>query len=121
MQVRNSDTFPVRGTAILRVEDGSGGPIQTFPTGIGAFLKQFPVGRYPFQEGAAQALILASACYTGARGKRGATMTDILEGSVEQRNYLSYLLRLWRTGDGEGPMCGWSARGPLMNFDSLFG
>ena len=28
-------------------------------------------------------------------------MADIPEGSVEQRDYLSYLLRLWRTADGE--------------------
>ena len=35
MRVRNSDTVPVRGTAILRVEDGSGGPIQTFQQEFG--------------------------------------------------------------------------------------
>ena len=28
-------------------------------------------------------------------------MADIPEGSVEQRDYFSYLLRLWRTGEGD--------------------
>lgn len=30
-------------------------------------------------------------------------MAGIPEGSEEQREYLSYLLRLWRAGDGERP------------------
>ena len=50
-------------------------------------------------------------------------MADIPEGSVEQRYYLSYLLRLWRTGDGEEPL--WRASlkgvhdGEQMGFASL--
>ncbi len=31
-------------------------------------------------------------------------MADIPEDSKEQRDYLSYLLRLWRAGDGKRPM-----------------
>ena len=50
-------------------------------------------------------------------------MTDIPEGSVEQRDYLSYLLRLWRTGDGEEPMWRVSLRsagsGERVGFASL--
>jgi hypothetical protein len=41
--------------------------------------------------------------YTGARGKRGTTVADMPDGSKEQRDYASYLLRLWRVGDAEGP------------------
>ena len=40
--------------------------------------------------------------YTGTRGKRGAVVADIPDGSNEQRNYSSYLLRLWRVGAEEG-------------------
>lgn len=35
---------------------------------------------------------------------RGPTVADIPEGSKERRDYLSYLLRLWRAGGGERPI-----------------
>ena len=50
-------------------------------------------------------------------------MTDLPKGSEEQRDYLSYLLRLWRAGDAETPM--WRAAlkavgsGEHMGFASL--
>jgi hypothetical protein len=42
-------------------------------------------------------------CYTGARGKRDRTVADVREGTRERRDCASYLLRLWRVGDAEGP------------------
>jgi len=54
---------------------------------------------------------------------RGATVADIPEGSKEQPDYLSYLLRLWRAGDGERPMWRASLRsahtGEQVGFASL--
>jgi hypothetical protein len=35
MQARNTGTVPLTGTAILRIEDGDGGPIQTFQQEFG--------------------------------------------------------------------------------------
>ena len=45
MQVSNSGTVSVRGTAILRVEDGSGGAIQTFQQEFGGLAAE---GSFPF-------------------------------------------------------------------------
>jgi hypothetical protein len=46
----------------------------------------------------------ATDCYTEDSGKRGAAVTDLPKGSEEQQDYLSYLLRLWKTGGGERPL-----------------
>ena len=54
---------------------------------------------------------------------RGATVADIPEGSKERRDYLSYLLRLWRAGGGERPIWRASLRsahtGEQVGFASL--
>jgi hypothetical protein len=42
--------------------------------------------------------------YTEGRRKRGATGADMPKDSVEQPDYSSYLLRLWRQRNGERPM-----------------
>lgn len=49
--------------------------------------------------------------YTEGRRTRGATGADMPEDSVEQQDYLSYLLRLWRQGNAERPMWRASLKG----------
>ncbi len=44
-------------------------------------------------------------------GKRGTTVADMPKDSVEQPDYLSYLLRLWRQGNAERPMWRASLKG----------
>ena len=50
-------------------------------------------------------------------------MADMPDGSKEQRDYASYLLRLWRVGDAEGPTWRASLRtvhnGEQVGFASL--
>jgi hypothetical protein len=70
-----------------------------------------------------QYVLHAPNCYTGARGKRGTAAADNPEGSKEQRDHSSYLLRLWRVGDSERPI--WRASlnsvhsGEQVSFTSL--
>ena len=62
-------------------------------------------------------------CYTGARGKRDTTVADVREGTRERQDHVSYLLRMWRVGDAEGPR--WRAslksarNGEQLGFASL--
>jgi hypothetical protein len=61
--------------------------------------------------------------YTGARRKRGTTVTGIPREAKEREGYSSYLLRLWRVEDAARPM--WRASlksvhsGEQMGFASL--